>query len=206
MKLDFSDKIQLFCAASTHMDKTIGAIKHCMDTANFEKVTLLTHLDIDEAGIEAIRIPKITGVEEYSRIIIKDMPGLITSGFALTVQWDGFIVYPESWSDEFYEFDYIGAPWPGWSGPEPICGNGGFCLKSRKFLEAQKVICANVEVFHPEDVVLCQTLRQNFVDMGIRYAPADVAYRFSTEVGDLHKNKSFGFHDFRYNNPFNKEN
>ena len=31
----------------------------------------------------------------------------------LLIQWDGFVVNPSAWSDEFLDFDYVGARW-GW--------------------------------------------------------------------------------------------
>jgi hypothetical protein len=52
------------------------------------------------------------------------------------------IVRPELWSNDFLEYDYIGAPWMYSDtsyitdeGEHVPVGNGGFCLRSKKFLE-----------------------------------------------------------------------
>ena len=70
----------------------------------------------------------------------------------LVIQDDGHIVNPSLWDEEFLKYDYIGLPWPfedSWIEkqlkeqrpiirkvyPKNRVGNGGFSLRSRKFLE-----------------------------------------------------------------------
>jgi hypothetical protein len=109
------------------------------------------------------------------------------------VQWDGFVLHPDAWDDEFLEYDYIGAPWP--HHPiEQAVGNGGFSLRSRRLFEAMQDI--NFVPSHPEDLCIChhnRTMLEN--RFGIRFAPLDLAERFSYERARP-RERTFGFHGF----------
>jgi hypothetical protein len=95
-------------------------------------------------GIEVVNIliPAFTDFfEDINRICLRLLPRVVTTDFNLTVQPDGFAINPQAWDDRFWEYDYIGAPWPWmWGGgpywPGPIVGNGGFSLRSRKLHRA----------------------------------------------------------------------
>lgn len=43
--------------------------------------------------------------------MIKELNKYIETDYVLIVQYDGFILNPKAWMDEFLEYDYIGAPW-----------------------------------------------------------------------------------------------
>ena len=116
----------------------------------------------------------------------------------------------------FFEYDYIGASWPRESAGRDV-GNGGFSLRSKKLYQAildlrqrytletliqrltQNEICEDKFVGHsiPEDNLICKiyrpTLEQQY---GIRFAPAELADRFSieTNAGSPWLGSSFGFH------------
>jgi len=60
----------------------------------------------------------------------------------LLVQPDGFVINPDKWDNQFFEYDYIGAPWEQvphsyldpWGKPHRV-GNGGFSFRSKKLLD-----------------------------------------------------------------------
>jgi len=66
----------------------------------------------------------------------------IDTQFTLVTQWDGYVINAEAWTEEFLDYDYIGARWIGdvvkaaGSPPEYNVGNGGFSLRSDIFLGA----------------------------------------------------------------------
>jgi hypothetical protein len=200
--LDLSN-IVLVAFGSTKVPETIKAINHCQKLANFHSTIYLTDHKIDNYNnIIHVPIRNIPSIKDYQKFIVKESPNIILSsipdsfnGHFLCINWDGFIVNPESWTNEFLKYDYIGAPWPWFN---HMVGNGGFCLKSIKFLKTQQNICKNYLVKHNEDVELCITLRKQFEYNNCKYASSTIGYNFSTEVGDIEKNKSFGFHDFKY--------
>jgi hypothetical protein len=103
------------------------------------------------------------------------------TSFQMSIEMDGFPVHPENWSDEFLQFDYIGAPWP----PEVVpdqgsrVGNGGCSMRSRRFIEGLRVAPAHPQNC-PGDVYWCH-------DPEVRkacgnYAPIETAIRFSFEL------------------------
>ena len=190
--------VTLVGISSIRIDQTLKALNICEKHCDFYDKIFFTDKNIN---YKTEIIPTIKTIKDYNRFVIKRLPLYIKSDFCLTVHWDGFVVNPLAWTDEFFNYDYIGAPWPHHN---YLCGNGGFCLKSKKFLDTMKKHKKNIIVDHNEDVILCLRLRELFVNEGCKYAPTNVAYKFSTEKGDYSANKSFGFHDFKFNPQFKK--
>lgn len=145
--------------------------------------------------------------------------------YILLIQDDGFVLSPEKWNPRFLEYDYIGAPWPAepdWVGQQVLAGeirgvfphnrvgNGGFSLRSRKFLEA----CTDFDTCGGlgEDAFLCTLNYHHMIEKGIKFAPLDLAYEFSyenplLEYGhhwnasvDLKTAEHFGFHGRQFRN------
>jgi hypothetical protein len=59
-----------------------------------------------------IEIPKITNYnDDYGKIALKICPSICTEMFNLTIHSDGFAVNNDAWTDEFLNYDYIGACW-----------------------------------------------------------------------------------------------
>lgn len=186
--------------SSSKIVESIYALKMCNKYCDFYDTIIFTHKPVD---MNYKLIEKINSKRDYDNFIVKNLPYEIDSDFCLTIQWDGFVVNPNAWDDTFFDYDYIGAPWP-WI--NNLVGNGGFCLKSKKFLEAQKIITKDLEVDNPDDVMLSDVLRKKFETHGCKYAPPEIAYRFSTEHGNYEDNKSFGFHDLKLNSKKIKKN
>lgn len=186
----------LVAIGSTKINETLKAIDICHKYCSFYKTIFFT----DHLTPYTSYINKMHSIKEYDYFVVKQLPYLVDSDFILTIHWDGFIVNPEAWTNQFLDYDYIGAPWP-WM--NNICGNGGFCLKSKKFLCAQQNIFVNIaDITEPDDLTLCLHYKKDFLAMGCKYAPSDISYKFSTEYGDYVNYNSFGFHDFRVNPQF----
>lgn len=171
-----------------------AALLRSMQQADFGRVCLFAavgQLDALPAGIEGVPIPVITNGADYSRFVVREMPAHIATPFVLVTQWDGFVVDACAWRAEFLQHDYIGAVWP----DQPAAcnvGNGGFSLRSQRFMRAARQVSA--DVLHPEDEVLCRTYRPWLeADYGVRFAPAEVARRFAFE-NESASASAFGFH------------
>ncbi len=63
-------------------------------------------------GYSVTPIPKIAAMADYNRTIIQRLPEHLETDFALIVQYDGFPINAEAFTDDFFAVDYIGAPWP----------------------------------------------------------------------------------------------
>lgn len=161
----------------------------CCLNIEFEAVKLMT----DDKNISktmlsnpVVCISTLNGLEEYSYFIMNSLTKYIDTDFCLIVQWDGFIKNYKAWTDEFYSYDYIGAPFR----IEKIVGNGGFSLRSKKLLDLCSM--ASFSKYHPEDAIICKEQRAWFERHDIKYAPIDIAYKFAVD-GEVY-NGQFGFH------------
>jgi hypothetical protein len=145
-----------------------------------------------ESTVDYYPIERFSDVRDYSAFILSRLLGYINTSHVLIIQWDGFVHNPAAWDPAFLQFDYVGAPWPHFAAPGNV-GNGGFSLRSRKLLQA-----VSDQRFTwdggAEDVAICRHNR-NWLESehGIRFAPSDVAARFSIEHGAPPQG-SFGFH------------
>ena len=192
------------------LKKTIKALYTCLDFVNFSTIKFITSKEvIDEIGndllndgiiCEESKFP-VNNMKDYSKFMIYDLNDHIETDFVLTIQYDGFIINPDAWRDEFLDYDYIGAPWPlrknGFVTPfgEHISvGNGGFSLRSKKLLELPSKVEVPFDVvamnhFYKmfgavnwnEDGNICVHNRHIFEDNGCKFAPIEVAKYFSYE-------------------------
>lgn len=206
------DSVTLLGVDCVDIDRLILAAEICQKDFEFASVKLLTSISkIKDERI--ISIKPITSAEAYSQFIICDLDKYVDTPHVLIIQYDGFILNPDAWSDEFLQYDYIGAPWltnnrsvNKYGFPKEllgkfVVGNGGFSLRSKKLTS----LCANLDQnhlfkrYHPEDVVLCVENRKMLEDNGIQFAPISWAQQFSYESVDKSKNDyswngQFGFH------------
>ena len=182
--------VSLVAVDCAHAPNTVRAMKHCLEQARFANGFLFSDRDIElPATIEQIPIPRLASLEAYSDFMIRCLP-LYRERFAehiLVVQYDGFIVDAGAWSSDFLNYDYVGACWA-----DGCVGNGGFSLRSRRLLDVLAGERRMITRTHPEDEVIGRLHRTILEAHGIKYAPAELASRFSVEDGPYRS--SFGFH------------
>lgn len=182
-------------------DRLDRAIKICTESCSFGDVKLLTSLP----SLSQYRVPikHISTINEYSRFILEDIVNYVDTEYVLIVQYDGFILNPEVWTDDFFNYDYIGAPW--YHLGQVRVGNGGFSLRSKKLLnEVKKLFLSeNSDSYKQEDLWICDYARNQLENQGIHFAPNDVAKVFSFEGGirqGLYWKGQFGFHSLKWTN------
>jgi hypothetical protein len=184
-------RVTLCCVDCVNHDLALAAIGQCVQKCEFGRVLLVTDRAFDLAGVDVLRIAPLASREAYSHFVIKELAQHIRTEFVLMVQWDGFVINPAAWSDEFLEFDYIGAKW-GWPTDGHTVGNGGFSLRSKRLLDA--LADPHVAEFPIEDEAICRHYRSYLeATHGIRFAPETVADQFSFEAS-YPKGLPFGFH------------
>lgn len=201
--------LQLVCINYGSFDDAVDVLSHCraiMPTLFFDKITLLHPKPAGDifVGMEHIRAVSPT----QNECCMYEMPQYITCDHALGVQWDGFIVSPDSWTDEFLEYDYIAPPWPLTNivNPNHRVGSGGFCLFSRRMAQ----LWGKLDDPHPapNDWQTGAIKRASFEKRGMKYAPLELAMRFGEEIpleDQPRVDKPFGFHDFRHDVIFRKK-
>ena len=105
--------------------------------------------------------------------------------YAIFIQYDGFVISGDSFSDSFLDYDYVGLLG---HHQEFNVGNGGFSLRSSKLLRAVQEFIVPGDLQSPEDVVICRYLRARLEDaLGLKYAPKNVADDFSYEMKKAQK-------------------
>jgi len=201
------DKITMVAVASVRVPETIKALQYSMKDIKFGSVKLFTHEDVFDDNIEVIKIDKLD-YENYNRFIVFNLHKFIDTEFCLIIQDDGFVVNAKSWRDEFYNYDYIGAPWPlpkdNFSFLDDKknlvrVGNGGFSLRSKKILSLATELNLPWQAYygyHNEDGFFCCHNKSVYEDNGCVYAPIDVAKYFSHEIAipEIANIAPFGFH------------
>jgi hypothetical protein len=192
MKSLFEKSVTLCAIDSVFPRLSSAALERSSKQLPFEKIYLFSDQNI--LGNHAnIKIDKLTSIAEYNRFILQELNKYISTDFVLIVQWDGFIINPNMWRDEFFDYDYIGAVWPQFKDQYNV-GNGGFTLRSKKLLQAlTKYSFADFSVV-PEDIMICRNLRPELESKDrIRFASTEIARQFSFEQENNYS-ASLGFH------------
>ena len=183
----------LVCVDCYNQGAAISAIKKSLQQLQFEKVLFLTDVDIQVDGVETIVIDKIKSKRQYSEFVIKKLHKYITTDYLFIIQSDGYILDGSVWDDRFLSYDYIGAGWL-YDNDRQV-GNGGFSIRSKKLHE---ILSTDdfISVLHPEDQSICIIYKYYLEERyGIRFAPIDLADKFSFELKQPTQ-KTLGFHGF----------
>lgn len=191
--VELSD-VTLVAVTSVAIEATLAAISTSRTHIRFGRSLLLSDVRPNigaESGIEWRQIAPLRSREAYSRFMLRHLAEHIHTSHVLCVQWDGFVLDASRWESTFLDYDYIGSPWPQFTDSHDV-GNGGFSLRSKRLLDA----CATID--HDgrmsEDVTICRQARALLESRdGMRFAPREVAKRFSYERCSA-QGLEFGFH------------
>jgi len=181
--------ISIICVDCINYEKARNAFYKSIKDIKFGDMIFFSDINI-EGPFRNINIDKIRSKEEYSEFIFKKLNNYINTDFVLIIQFDGYILHPKSWVNEFLDFDYIGAKW--WYTDNLNVGNGGFSLRSKKLLE--ELSKEEYNQVHPEDHTICRLYGQTLKDKGFKFATEEIADKFSFEHNHPGQMKTFGFH------------
>lgn len=195
---------------------TIRAIKFSCKDILFGQVKIICNEKIENSDdIIHEHSELLNTAAGYGKFCVNHLKEFINTDFCLLVQWDGFVINSNLWQDRFLEYDYIGAPWD-----HPISrnkvGNGGFSLRSKRFLEVSSELTINTDSCEwlydwqkdfrdvtPEDWFICYENYDYMIKNNIKFPNAKLASCFSVEYpipchrfdkNDINTYKSFGFH------------
>lgn len=170
------------------------AIERTVATGLVERVYTFSTSPI-YPGEEFHRINPIRSAADYSHFMLNVVPHFVDADALLVIQWDGMPCNAAAWSEDFFAYDYIGAPW---HEEDDGCavGNGGFSLRSRRLMQTLAKIKPHCPLELPdgdaEDAVICRYKRFEFDQAGCRFSPVEVARRFAVE--NIPSPFHFGFH------------
>ena len=222
-------EVTLICVAGVQVPRALLAIMKSAFRLKFDRIILVTtKVKPVQFGKFSVQEPiesKLDSLMEYNKYVLYKLYNHVRTQFCLVIQADGYVINGNLWNEKYYEYDYIGAPWPIESeayidpfGNHQRVGNGGFSLRSRRLLMVpQKVeIPWNVNEgnfyrhfnknAYSEDGNICVHNRHLFEQEGCKFAPLDIASQFSHELDltDIFIGKTFGFHRYKSANIFNK--
>ncbi len=210
-KLKLSN-VTLVCVSNVKHDIQLKVIDHCMELVDFGEAIFITNINLKHNNnkikiIQTDELSNISYPKDWSEFMIYKLKNFINTDFCLVVHNDGFIVNPESWTDEFLKYDYIGSPWQNNTfiddnGEIIRVGNGGFSLRSKKLLNV--FIDLNIpweayrDHWHDDGFISMAHLKE-LREYGILIPDAQLAYKFGREKNcdDLNNSiKPFGFHGY----------
>lgn len=212
--------ITIVCIDTRDTERDIAAatVAHCQMLLPCKRAILFTNKPPKKAYnnisvVANIRAMNIVEERGYDFFVLSQLVNYISTEHYLIIQTDGYILNPKAWDDQFLQYDYIGAPWGhsplhDWPPHKPVgldnsVGNGGFSLRSKRLGIAVREIFTTLsseswftmDRWYPEDCFICRDLRPTFPQLGLNFAPEDVALRFSCEN---HKyTNQFGFHGMK---------
>lgn len=203
--------ITLVALTSVRVESTIKALQYSMKGINFGKVKLLSDKEPNDLPKNILFEPteKSSSIDEWNYNIIYNLPKHIDTDFALLIHDNGFVVNPNSWKENFLEYDYIGAPWPKPNDNFSYRDNLGnvirvgnsVSLRSKKLLDI--AVNKNLEwkSFHGftnEDGFICVNYRHEYLLEGCKFADLEIAKYFSHEVylDEFEGIEPFCFHNY----------
>lgn len=186
-------------------ENSLKTLEYCCKDISFESVKLITYEKVISNNVEVILVPKLSQFE-YNKFLIENLNDFVDTEFCILIQNDGFICNPKKWQDKFLNFDYIGSPWgQDWgSNCKYRVGNGGFSLRSKKFLQT---VQENIKDFgqnlsghlKSEDYFLCYNHRDYLESLGLKWADLETASQWGLEgvIPEFSKRfgETLGFHN-----------
>lgn len=213
----YLSEVTLICVSSVQMDKVFYSFQKSTESIKFGEVKLVSHKKPDNLPdfISFEETYEIKSKDEYSYYCIYNLTNNVNTSHCLVIQPDSFVINPGMWDNSWLEYDYIGAPWQFSEeayidpfGNHQRVGNGGFSLRSKKLLDVPKNAYVHFDVNYgnfykhmdanqfAEDGNICVHNRHIYETLGCKFAPVDVAARFSHErqMKETEDIKPFGFH------------
>ncbi len=221
-------QVTLAAMTSVKIYETIKALQYSMQGVDFGEVVLITHRKplFLPKGITYKHTSRLTEIDHFNYKIAYELGDYIQTPFCLLVHYDGFVIHPESWREEFLKYDYIGSPWPipagehtYWDADGNLCRVGNsVSLRSKQLLDFPREAGLKWEPSrdgtYNEDIFLCCMNKHLIEAAGMKIAPMGVARYFGREH-TLPENKGmkpFIFHKWwgenegypRFENPVTK--
>src|SRR5215510_10748330 len=172
--------VTLCCVDTANPALALRALLTSASRIRFARTLLLTDRPQSVAGIDVRPIAPLASRTEYSAFVLKSLLDYVDTSDVLLIQWDGYVINPAAWRDEFLACDYIGAKWF-WHDDGHRVGNGGFSLRSRKLLAALQD--HRVQLAGSEDETICRSFRPLLEkEHGIAFASEALADEFAFEA------------------------
>lgn len=195
-------QVTLLAIDTVNYGKTINSMINSLEQIEPGDAVWFTDIFINQP-FRIQEIKHLYSKEEYSAFVIKELGKYeFKTSHILITQHDGYVLDGERWKEEWLQYDYIGADWPGETDGLSV-GNGGFSLRS---VRLHKILAEDplIRGLQPEDAQICRLYRPYLEDKyQIKFATREVANKFSFELREP-TDHTFGFHG-NFHQPYLKE-
>jgi hypothetical protein len=203
--------ITLIALTSVRIPQTIQALEYSCRNIKFGDVKIASDIKPENLPtyIKHEFTEKSSNIDEWNYNIIYNLPKHVDTDYAILIHDNGFIVNPQSWRDDFLDYDYIGAPFPLPTDDisyRDIHGNiirqgNSVSLRSKKLLDVANNINLEWKSFYGytnEDGFICAHYRHKYIEQGCKFADIDIAKYFSHEsmIPEIQGIKPFAFHNY----------
>lgn len=193
----------LLIADCVDINRAIRTIERCKSLCDFAEIKLLTSIETDYQ--HKVTIPEIKSLIHYSVFCLKELYKYVNTKHVLVVQHDGWIINPGAWTDEWLQYDYIGALFNQYD----VMGVGGFSFRSRALMEAvskkypdfdgtnEHAQILQKDMGFYEDGEIAMRWRSQLESEGFRFSPFSEAAKFAQGGNpnhNYHHSHPFGFH------------
>ncbi len=192
--------VTLLCLATRDVESAANALVHSMKGLDYAKVRLVSDYRPQNLpdNIEWKQVHKMSSIDDWNHEVFYNLWKYFDTEFVLFIHPDGFVVNPQSWKDEFLQYDYIGPPWDiecakaiqGGRDQEIVRVGNSVSLRSRKICKVPSEIGLPWRRYNNdfnEDTQITAHNRKAFLQEGIKYAPLELAVQFGRE-GDMPEN------------------
>jgi hypothetical protein len=203
--------VTLIAMTSVRIPETVKALEYSCKEIEFGAVKIASDVKPDDLPdyIQHEYTEKSSNINEWNYNIIYNLSKHVNTEFCILIHDNGFVVNPDSWKDEFLNYDYIGAPWPMPTDNfsyRDINGNiirqgNSVSLRSKKLLDIPINLKLEWKPFYGytnEDGFICVNYRHKYLEEGCKFADIDVAKYFSHEsmIPEIQGIKPFAFHNY----------
>lgn len=203
------DNVTLIALTSVKLSQTIKALEYSCRGIDFGCVKLVSDICPDNlpSFIKHEYCKKMSNIDEWNYAAIYELGKYVDTEFAILIHDDGFIVNPESWRDDFLNYDYIGAPWgiPNDSfsfrdiNGDLIRVGNSVSLRSKRLIDLPVKLNLEWKPFHGfynEDGYICVNYRHVYLEHGMKFADLDIAkyWGHETMIPEIVGIKPFCFH------------
>ena len=163
--------------------------------------------EIEFGAVKLVVRPEIDSIDKWNEYMVYHLTDHVDTDYAILVHADGYIIRPDLWDDKWFDYDFIGAPFPlprddfsyrDIHGVIQRVGNS-VSLRSKKLMDLPSKLNMPWKSFHGffnEDGYITVNMRHVFEENGCKFAPLEEAVHFSKEH-EIPENKdlpAFAFH------------
>ena len=215
--------VTIAALACTYTHETIRAMKYSIKNIEFGGALLVSHKKpfYMPANIRYQYTPQNKSIRDFNYKMIYEMHKYINTDFMLLIHYDGFVINPDMWRNDFLDYDYIGSPWPKNNSLKDANGNicrvgNSVSIRSRRLMELPSKLNIPFEPvrtglpaykdLYNEDLFICVKNKHVFESEGMKFAPLETAKYFAHEasIDEIKGIRPFAFHDYFGNNFKNK--